>query len=133
MGYSDENSPRLGANATRRVIDAFRSFCPDIEEAQKLQPVTRKIIHRLWQEMGKDVHAELELARCLEGTWGGEVLANMQAHYRDHIERLQRTKLEHEQNRRERETRKHERIKARAVTKRDQDRIWWQQHGCEPK
>ena len=56
---------------------------PDLEAA------ARFILYEIWYTLG-EVEAERELEAILEGTWAGEVLGRMKAHYRTRQEARRR-------------------------------------------
>ena len=98
---------------------------PSPEEAVRL------ILYEVWYILWPVGTPELD--SILEGTWAGEVLSRMRAHYQAHLETRRRWEEQNSparlrQCREEKQRLRQEKEKKRLARKKEIDRIWWETH-----
>lgn len=126
-------TPATMVEAAEDIARCLRSVScpkPDLEEA--MESAIRLILFDIWDALGR-LNAEEKIQTILLRSWSGEILARMQAHYKQRRE-ARRTYLESQdpklvQQRRDAKRRqKQQQHTERIERKKERDRLWRETH-----
>lgn len=70
----------MTAEKAEAIIRGLKDCAPRAGAGIQLEEATRWVLYEIWCNFGDEYFAGLE------GTWAGEVLARMQAHYQRRVE-----------------------------------------------
>jgi hypothetical protein len=122
-----------GEEIYAEIARAVALLAPPVRDDFDFERVVRLILSDLWRAMGSSV-ADRTLAPLLAGTWAGDVLARMKAHYDRRVEARRRNAVMNdplvvERRRAEKKRLKQQRHTERLARKAEHDRLWRAKQG----